>query len=247
MKRFSFHRFLPALAALSGVAGYCLRSELYTLADPSGLLPHGHIFHRSAVALSILVAILVSLGTLKEKDTLSSAPRSLGDGLLAILAGCCLIPEAYYIYKVAANPINFLSCVLAFAAIPCLMYVGYCRIRGFHPLVFGNSLVCLFFAFYMVSKTQLWSAQPQIEQYLFPMFACITLSLGGYYRAALDANMCKRKPLLFFSLLALHFCISALPGNDEPWFYVAGALWALSTIPTIYPPKYTEDSTHVSA
>ena len=127
------------------------------------------------------------------------------------------------------------------------MYVGYCRFRGCRTHVLANSLICLFFAFYMVGNTQIWSAQPQIEKYLFPMFACVTLSLGGYYRATFDANMSKRKPLLFFSLLALHFCISALPGNDDPWFYAAGAFWALSAIPTIYPPKYTEDSTHVSA
>lgn len=245
MKRFSLHRFLPALTAISGTAVFCLRSLLNNLTEPSGLLPKGHIFHQSAVILSILVAVLVLLGLSKENASASS--RGPGAGVMAVLAGLCLIPEAYYIYNVAVDPISYLSCGLAFAAIPCLMYVGYCRFRGQPAHVLANSLICLFFAFFMVGKTQIWSAQPQIEKYLFPMFACVTLALGGYYRAAFDAKMSKRKPLLFFSLMAMHFCISALAGSTEPWFYACGVLWALSAISNTQPPEQREDPHHVSA
>lgn len=253
MKRIFSYRFLPLLTAGLGAVGLLLRLALYALQEPSGLLPSQHPLHTAAVILSVLTAALVLAlvtrlgGSGKYQLNFPASPLA---ALGAFFAGLWLLPVPFEILRHADSNLTIARAVLGFLSIPCLLFTGWCHWKGRRPHFLLHGAACLFFALHMVCQYQLWSGNPQLEDYLLPLFACVFLTLTAYYRMAFDARMGNRRALLFCGLMAGFFCICSLAGEGENRFYFAGGLWALTNLCVIEPPlpsRKTEEGTDASA
>lgn len=250
MKRTFSYRLLPLLFAGLGCIGFVLRLALFSLEAPSGLLPQGHPLH---IAVLILSGAAINLALYFVKPLGGSAtyrlnfPASRTAALGAGFAGLLLLPVVFDILQDASSRLIILWAVLGFVAALCLIFTGWCHWTGRRPYFLLHGTVCLFFAIHMVCQYQLWSGKPQVEDYLFPLFACVFLSLTAYHRMAFDVRMGKRRTLLFCGLTAGFFCICALAGEGGKWFYLAGAVWSLTNLCAITPPQQEEEKTDASA
>lgn len=244
MKHAFSNRFLPLLAA--GLGGICLllRLALYGLEESTGLLPEAHPLHIATVIISIAAV----LGTVFCVRPLKGSPKyrlnfpsSKSAAFGSCFAGLFLVPTGFDILGQAAGMLDWFRAALAFACVPCLMTAGWCRFKGRRPHFLLHGTVCLFFATHMMCLYRVWSGKPQIEDYLFPLFACVFLSLTAYHRTAFDARMGKRRSLLLCGLLAGFFCVCSLTGDGNRTFYLAGALWSLTCLCRIQLPPKTEE------
>lgn len=250
MKRIFPYRLLPLLSAGLGGVGFALRLALFALEEPSGLLPQGHPLHIATLVLSILTAGLMLYFVLplggSGKYRLNF-PASQTAALGAVFAGLFLLPVAFGILRQADSNLSFFWAALGFIAAVCLVFTGRCHWKGRRPHFLLHGAVCLFFAVHMICQYRLWSGNPQVEDYLFPLFGCVFLTLTAYYRMTFDARMGKRRMLLFCGLMAGFFCICSLAGEGDKGFYFAGGLWALTNLCVTEPPKGNEEGTDAAA
>ena len=108
-----------------------------------------------------------------------------------------------------------------------LAYAGYCRLRG-EPT---NCLLFAVIAAYMIFRTlaacQTWSSEVQVQYYVFPLLANLTLLLAAFYRAAIGADMGNCRRYLLFRNVAVFCCMLSIVSGD--WlFFLAGAVWMIT-------------------
>lgn len=249
MKQTFLHRYPSLLAAAPGLVCFLLRLGLYTLEEPSGLLPRSHPFHIATLVIALVTAAAVYRFILPQKGSGTYGPNFPADPLA--VAGPCfaalwLLPVAFDIGERAVGKLDLAWAVLAFLAVPCLLCIGLFRHAGRRPHFLIHGMLCLFFAIHMLCQYQTWSSNPQIADYFFGLLACVFLTLTAYYRALFDLDDGKRRKLLLCGLLAGFFCICSLAGEGEKRFYLSGALWALTDLCAVKPTQQ-EEKTDVSA
>lgn len=232
---------LPFFILGAGGLGLVLRVLLYALTmDRSGLLPRFHPLHAAALLLSIATAGGL-VWTLRKLDGSRSYrknfPASTGAGIANLFSAGWLLMLAYSLLAQADSRLDWALVVLAFLSVACLIYTGYCRFRGQRPFFLAQGLITVFYAVYMVCQYRIWSANPQIPDYLFHVFACVFLCLTGYYLTAFSVKSGSRRGLLFCGLMAGFLCFLSLVGEGDSRFYVGGCIWALGNLCIIDPPK----------
>ena len=132
--------------------------------------------------------------------------------------------------------------MLAFLSVPCLIFTGYCRIKGQRPFVLFHAVIFLFYALYMVCQYRVWSAEPQLPDYIFHIFACVFLTLTAYYHTAFDVGVGKRRMQLFCGLMAAYLCFLALVGSGDGRFYFGSGVWAWANLCPLDPPASRQSS-----
>lgn len=250
MKRSFPYRFLPMIAAGLGGIGLVLRLVLYSLKEPSGLLPHSHPLHTATIVLSLLTvgAMLYLVRPLDGSAKYRlNFPASQLAATGAFFAGLWLLPVSFEILGQADSRLFFFWATLSFLSVPCLIFTAWCHFKGRRPYFLLHGVICLFFAVHLVCQYRLWSGNPQVEDYLLPLFACVFLTLTAYYRMAFDARMGKRRALLFCGLMAGFFCVCSLAGEGDKRFYFAGAIWTLTNLCVIQPPAKPEETSDAPA
>lgn len=250
MKHNFLRRYPSALAAAPGLTCFFLRLGLYALQEPSGLLPRNHPLHIATMLISLLTAAGILRFVLPLKGPGEYAPNFPAHRLAAFgpcFAGLWLLPAAFDILAQAANRLGLFWALLAFAAIPCLFCIGIFRFTGRRPFFLIHGLLCVFFAVHMICQYQIWSSNPQLADYFFPLLACVFLALAAYYRMGFDLDVGKRRKLLLTGLLAGFFCLCSLAGEGGKQFYLAGALWSLTDLCAARPVPKQEARSDVSA
>lgn len=220
------------LAVLSFAAiAMVLRRQLYTSAmDGKGLLLR---FTPLEIALLILTVLVFLFLVLMLKNTSGSdryedccrrsIPAALGH--IAAAAGVFLTVRTG-----AAAMVGPLSSVwndLGLAAAVCLMLAGIARLLGKKPFFLLHAVPCLFFMVHVINHYQLWSSNPQMQDYLFALLGAMALALYSYYAAALEADAGSSRMVVGTGLAAVFLCLTELAWTQAPWLYLGGALWAL--------------------
>ena len=242
MKKKVSYKLLPFLPLICGCIALILRQALYTMQNESGLLPRNHPFYLATLGLAALVALTVGCFVLSLKgsrDYEENFPQSKVSAIGSVLAGICLAFAVLSFYKNLAlvMPLDNMWMILCLAAAISLIWAGYFLWVG-KPVPFWNYfLVCLYFALHMIIRYREWSGNPQTEDYIFAIFACVCLNLFAYQRAAFCAGMGQRRMLLFCGLMALFFCPSMICGSNDTLFYLAGTIWAATNLCVIDPPQ----------
>ena len=121
-------------------------------------------------------------------------------------------------------------------SVPCLVVTGLCRIRGKRPFFGFHAILCVFCIIHLLNQYRVWSGNPQLPDYLFQVFACISLTLTAYYRTAFDLGMGRRRLYLFSNLMAVYLCFLSLVGSGDGRFYFGGGVWALANLCVLDPP-----------
>lgn len=241
-KKFTINRSaLPFLVLGAGGVGLILRVMLYTLTlDSKGLLPRFHPLHAAALLLTAGTAgclLMVLWGLGGSHKYRRNFPASVPAGIALLFCAGWMLMLAFSILRQAAGRLDWALTILAFLSAFCLVYTGICRCRGKKPFFLCQAIIGLFYAVYMVGQYRLWSANPQTADYIFHIFACVSLSLTGYYLTAFSAGIGHRRKLLFSGLMAVYLCFLALVGQGDGRFYFGGCIWALANLCTIDPPK----------
>lgn len=229
------HLKLTALCA--GALGLMLRAALFaTGLDEKALLVDGHWADSvvwlltAAVIGAIFFLLRRCAGPVTYGDAFpASALRAVGSVVAAcgfLLSGTSATPGSQFVMAEG---------ILRILAAAALVAVAYCRFRGKKPSILLHSTSCLYLALRMVCRYQLWSADPQLQNYAFFLGAHVALMLSCYQLAAFDADCGNHRSLWGWSLGAIYLCLTALPGSEEPFFLLCCALWMLTSASNLTP------------
>ena len=233
MKRYLKPAYLPIAVLSAGILACLMRLWLFALgADERGLLAVGNF---PDVMSWILVAATMALlavscrqlqgATKYSYNFRASMPAAIGMALAAV--SFCI--TSVIDLATGGDSVGAVSTVFGFFATAALLALAYGRYKGLHLSVLFHSVVCLYLMLYLVSHYRLWSAYPQLQSYAFELLAIVFVMLACYQRAAFDAGKGNRRAYTFFTLAALFFCVSTLPGCDNAAFFIGCAVWMYLT------------------
>lgn len=229
---------LPTLISWLGGLGFLLRWLLYRVGvDEKGLLMSSHpaevlLWILTAATAVLIVSMVWRLeGSNKYADNFQvSADSAIGAFALAIGIVITLLGDG-----AAMTTLEKLRKAAGFLAAAAAVPAGVSRLQGKRPFFAYHSLICVFFAIHMVSRYQAWSGDPQLQDHVFNLFACVALTLFAYHQAAFDVGSGKRRMQLAMGLLAVYTCLVVL-ANTEHWvLYLTGAIWAGTNLCSLEP------------
>ena len=231
MMKNSGSRKLTVMMLLFGIAALAMRKALYaTAVDAKGLLLRNHPLGIGLTVLSVgtLLYILAAVRKTDRTQTaevtgLFAAGGSLAAGagiLMTVLAGTAFpggsLESAWY--------------YLGLAAPACLLLAGIAHLLGKKPFFLLHVAVCLFFMVHIVSHYQLWSADPQLQDYVFSMLGAMALLFFSFYTAAREADCGNERMRLGTGLAAIYLCLAELARSACPALYLGGLLWVLTQL-----------------
>lgn len=225
-------KYLKLFVVAAGLLGLMLRAVLFaTGMDEKGLLMSGH-WADTAVWLLTAAVIGASFFALRRcagpevYDDAFPAPTLRAIGCLVAACGLLLsgAPVVAEVRLAAAEPILRILAAAAMAA------VAYCRFRSKKPNFLLHGTVCLYLALRMVCRYQVWSSDPQLQDYAFYLGAHVALMLSCYQLAAFDVGSGNHKALWNWGLAAIYLCLTALPGSEEPFFLLCCAVWMFTGV-----------------
>lgn len=235
MKRFLKPSDLPFIALCGGLLTYIARTLLFVYAlggNGRGLLPTGTW---PDVLSWVLVAVTMGLllvGTWQIQGSVKYS-RQFRNSLLAAvsmaIAAICFCITSLLELTSETDSVGFVSALLGFLAAAALGFLAWGRLKGKQFNMVFHSLICLYLILHLVSHYRLWSSYPQLQSYGFELMAIVFVMLACYHRAAADAGHGVCRAYTFFTLAAVYFCIAALPGCDNPAFFIGSAIWMYCT------------------
>lgn len=259
MKNLIPPKYLPLLTLVCGILGFSFRFLLYrTGVDDRGLLEQGHTLQLLCwicVAAGTLIPALSALhldGSNRYADNFSaSIPGALGSFAAAAAIAFTVLTGS----RQFSDVLTWAWMALGITAAVCLAAAGVCRLTGKRPFFLLHSAVCVFFALNLANGYRAWSSNPQTQDYIFQLFACVLLTLSGYYHAAFAAEAGQRRPQLFCGLAGALLCLVSLAHTDNPLFYLGCGAWSLLNICSPMPPRrrrrapqpVPEESCHASS
>lgn len=228
---------LQYLTLGAGGLGLALRVVLYaTGTDEKGLLVSGHwaggaIWILTAAAALFLFFLTRKIqGPAQYKD---AHPVSYAAGLGAIAAGVAILVTTIGGMSADGTTLRIVLTTVGFAAAAALVFIGICRLMGMKPLFLCHAAVCVYFALRMVSQYQLWSSDPQLQDYVFYLMAYVFLMLTAFQQAAFDADMGNHAALWGVTLASVYLCCLSLKGSRDTWLLFAAGIWAFTNLTTL--------------
>ena len=236
--------YLPHTFAALGIAAAAARLGLMQFGvDGKGLLILWHPLDLLVWAVTAAAVILVVL-TFRKLDGSNLYADNFGPDAPAAIGCTALMGGIAAVVSVAPNSFIRLEVIrmyLGLLALPALLWVGVCRIRGKQPSFLLQGTVCLYLVIHTVSHYQGWCARPLMHSFLFPMAASICLTLFAYYQTAFDVGLGNRRMQLGVGLLGSFFCLAAAAGGEDLMLYLGGAVWMLTNLANLTPvPKKEE-------
>lgn len=245
MKKLCRKANLPILTVAVGCVILILRALLYAVAvDVKNLLPWGHPLEITlwvvfaAAAVWIIASVWKLDGSNEYEDNFQpSALAAVGHYIAA--AGILLtVLLSWY----SAGRMIAVRKVLGILAAAGLILAGIAKQKGKPPVFLTHLAVCVFLVLHMLGNYNVWSSNPQLQDWVFDLFACVALVLFAFYEASFDAGMGRRRMQLGSGLLAVLCCVAALSGSGYIILYFGCAMWALTDLCALCPkPKRTEN------
>lgn len=233
MKKTLKNELILAISTLLGLAAAFLRHMLLSNAlDGKGLLIPGHPITAAmwVLCLGFLAwAAVISRGQTVTASFREHFPPCKIRGSLSIIGGALTV--LYGVFSVLQA--QMLVGVFGIAAGICMIFTGTCRFHGKHPSPMFHCLVCVFFIIRLVLSFQGWSADPQLQDYVVQLMACISLMMFAFHRASSDANQMNPKRTAFFSLCASFFCLASLSDPQMRLLFLGTGLWSAGAAPTL--------------
>lgn len=230
----------PWLALGLGVPALILMALLMaTGLDDRDLFIPGHF---AGILLWILAAAMALLAFLAVRHYggkakygrlfQSSVPAAIG----ILGAAVAVLWSAFRIWSDGSGILEASVALLGLAAGGSLVYLAWCRFRGLRGSFLLWSLVTVFLMLRLMLSYRVWSAQPALLRYCFPLFASVCAILAFYYRTAFGVGLGNRQPYLFFTQMGAFFCMTTL-GAGFDLFYLGMLLWCLLDLPSLRPLK----------
>lgn len=233
MNRYLKPSFLPTGTLVAGTTGFLLRMWLMkTGEDARGLLVTTHPAHVLVFVLTALIlgALFLCVRPLNAtKRYLDLFPNSNLSGAGCIVAAVGILLVSFRDRSVRSDMVTTVCLALGFLAAICLVLVALCRFQRRRPVCYFHAVITLFLAAHLVSQYRLWSSEPQLQVYFFPLLSSVFLMLTAYHAAVLDAKKASRRWYVFCNQSALFFCCVSL--WSENWlFYLTMAFWMFTSL-----------------
>lgn len=224
MKQLSKPWVSAAVFSLGGVAAMVLRFWLLNAGvDDRGLLVTGHLGYILSYILSVALPVTLFFA-LGKKQSLHFAPNALSAvGFFIQAVGFGLAAWTLLSYTTLA--MRTVTGVFGIAAALCAVVAGIYALRGCrtHPLFFCPG--ALFFACFLFCRYQQWSAEPELQRYVFQLAAAVVAMFAMYQRSALGVNMGSSRQYLVWSRSGILLCLAAIPGSQLPLLWLAMAIF----------------------
>lgn len=228
----------PALVA--GVpAMVCMLVLRLTGMDAQGLFDRGSflvvlIWVLTAAAVAVLVPGLGRMGGKAKYSRMFPVSASGAVGILG--AAAAMLWCAWGLLTASISALETLTGVLALVSGAALVYLAWCRFRGIRDSFLLWSVVTVCLMLRLMISYRVWSAQPELLQYFFPLMASVCLLLAVYYRTAFCVGLGKRRMYLLCTQLGAFCCLVTL-GSGFDLFYAGMLLWALLDLCSLRPMK----------
>lgn len=230
-KRSSARTVWPVI--LLGIGALVLRRLLYASAvDIKGLLVRWHPLEISLAALSAVAAAVIVLGAMMQNPSRKEgvSGRDLPGAFGNFAAGLGILVTFFTAEAGTGNYLETGWRLLGILSPVCMLGAGIARILGKKPFFLLHLAVCLFMMLHIVTRYQLWSGNPQLQDYLFSLLGAMALMLFSFYTAAREADCGNPRMELGVGLAAVYLCLAELARSSCPWLYLGGALWVLGSL-----------------
>ena len=235
MKKLLKNELLLSFTVLSGLGGGFLYRRMMTAGlDEKGLLiPGNPITTALGVLCFAFLAAAFGVSFLQKSRCAfrTHFPPCKIRGCLAIAGGLITV---VYGGKLGMQA-QLLPGATAVAAGVCMACAGLCRFRDRQPSPMFHCIVCGFFIIRLVLSFRGWSADPQLQDYILQLMACISLMFFAFHRASCDANDIVPRRTAFFSLCAGFFCLASLSDPQMGLLFLGAGLWSVGAAPTLEP------------
>lgn len=247
MNRYLKPSVLPVATLAAGAVGLALRIWLMEAGeDARGLLVTTHpahilVFVLTALVMAALFFCVRPLNAVKRYSDLFPRHRLSGAGCIVAAAGILWVSLRER--NLRTDMVTNVCLILGILAAICLVVIAICRFRQLRPVCYFHAVVTLFLMVHLVSQYRLWSSEPQLQVYFFPLLSSVFLMLTTYYSAALDAKKASRRWFVFYNQSALFFCCVSIR-SEIGLFYLMMAFWMFSGLCTleIQTPEITEEA-----
>lgn len=248
MKNCQKNSLLPMAVLALSAAAWWLRRQLYAVAvDGKGLLMANHPLEIALWAVVLAGAVLIA-GVVSrldgsrayEDNFAASAPAALGHCLM----GCTVLMMTLLYEVPMGGAVGRLWKLLGYLTAPAMIWGGFCRLKGRTPFFGIHAGLCMYLLLYLISCYQLWSSNPQLQDYVFELLAAVALVLFSYQCAAFEAGIGSRRKQLAMGLLAVLLCGAANFQARVPALYAGGCVWALTDLCRLDPPLKQEEVEH---
>ncbi len=238
MKKSITEKNLCPLTLGLGLLGLLLRFWLYSTGiDKKGLLIASHpanilLWVITPLAMGLLIFAVTRCPKVLRKKFPASGVAAMG---CFIAAAGILVANILELAESGDTVTQISSTVGVLAAVG-LFYMGIRRKSGHRSSMAALTAVILYYMTHLVVQYRHWSAEPQLQHYLFPLLASVFLMLFAYHRSALDVTGKSFRLYIFFNQAALFFCCLSL--NTDTWlFYAAMAVWTATDLHIPLPKK----------
>lgn len=247
MDKYMKPSLLPALTLLGGGAGLALRAWLVLAGtDESGLLVTTHpahilVFVLTALVLASIFLCVRPLGALNRYQQLF--PNGALSGTGCIVAALGILWVSLRERSLRSDPVTTVCLILGAVAAVCLLLLAVHRFRQTRPPYLLHVAITLFLMVHLISQYRLWSSEPQLQVYFFPLLSSVLLMLTAYHSAVLDAKKTGRRWLVFCNQGALFFCCVSV-WSDSWLFYLTMGFWMFTGLCSldVPPTESTEEA-----
>ena len=218
-------RLLPYCTIIAGVLGFLLRLWLYAGINSQGLLPSPHIAQALLWVLTALFLVFLAL-YIRRLAPFKAMPQHFSVSVLSAVgaAAGALAIVCFAFAETASHrdPLSFLTLAAGIFAAAGLLTLSYCRFKAKTPSLLSFVAAIVFIILYTVSQCRIWGSEPQLQKYVFHLFAWVFLMLSVYHHAVFAVQGSDYKKLVFCNQAALFFCCLSL---NTSILYLPLAVW----------------------
>lgn len=220
MKKCLSPKILPWFTMGAGGLGLVLQLWFRSGIDGKGLLPASH----PALPLTyILIALVLAVVFLcaRQLPPIGKYSRLFPVGIgraVGCAAAAVGVLYAGLCFLKTGGGLGIVTFAAGLAAAAAMGFMAFLRLKGGRPAVALHTLLTAFFMLFTVCNCRSWGSEPQVQGYIFPLFACVFLMLTGYHNTVLDVQKGGRARLVFYNQAALFFCCLSLAGSDRFFF-----------------------------
>lgn len=210
-------------AAAAGLCSGILRSILYkTGFDEKGLLVSRHPLTIAIVVLMLVMAAVTIAAAFRMKKEICAAPL----GKLA--AAGSLIMALAVVFTAFGAGIPAVLKVLGLGAGAGLLAAAFFQGKNRQPMFLCHGIFCLFLAFYLVNRYQIWSQDPQLMDYMLALLSGAAMLVYGYQMAAGNLSQCSRRTWMVMGTLGAFCGLGGAFGGEARILCLGGSLWMLT-------------------
>lgn len=247
MNRYFKPSHLPFVTLAAGVLGLILRIWLKrTGTDGEGLLIPNHpaqilVFVLTALFLVYNLLCVRPLNAIKRYSDLF--PEKWIPGIGCIFAAAGILTVIFRERTMRSDLVTAVCLWLGILSAICMIVLAVYRFRRRRPPCYFHVIITLFLMTHLISQYRLWSSEPQLYVYFFPLLASVFLMLTAYHHAVLDEKKHSRRWFVFCNQSALFFSCVSISG-ETGLFYLLMALWLFSGLCSldVPSPEITEEA-----